>query len=131
MKDPDRLPHVLLALLDQPALPRLLNNPPVLVNYLRQGWREEQEDDWNSMAPDSQEASEEAEIDYLLEMKLGSMVLTTPQRAAIYQAVESVCPEAIPHLSLRLSRKEPVQESWNNYDDPPQETLDEILSRMA
>lgn len=105
MKNPDRLPHVLHALLDLPALPRLLNSPPALVNYLRQAWPEqdpEAETLWGT-PPDSQEAAEEAEILPQVEAQLDRLELTPQQQTALLRAISAVCPECQESASLLLS----------------------------
>lgn len=124
MKDPERLPHVLHALLGHPALPRLLNNPPALASYLRTGWRDIDPEEtgpygWGTdhLEPDSQEASEEAEILPMVEEQIDRLELTTPQRQAIYTAVRQVCPEAIPILQITMSEKAENLNDYYYHDD--------------
>ena len=105
MKNPERLPHVLHALLALPALPRLLNSPPALVNYLRQAWPEEnpEADTLWELKPDSQEASEEAEIMPLVEAQLEALELTPQQATALLKALTAVCPACQESASLLFS----------------------------
>lgn len=95
MRNPDQLPSVLHALLDLPALPRLLNSPVTLVNYLRhQAWPENQQaeqDPFWEMRPDSQESQEAAEILPLVEQQLSR--LTDQQQETLSKALMAVCPQ--------------------------------------
>ena len=98
-RDPDQLPRVLLNLLDLKNLRVLLKQPQTLANFLdKQGWapipEEEVEDGpWpGSLAPDSQEAAEEAELMPMAEAKLAELELTPQEKQALRQALIQTCP---------------------------------------
>lgn len=103
MRNPDQLPSVLHALLAHPALSRLLNSPVALMTYLRhQAWPEQETDLdplWE-MSPDSQEASEAAEILPLVEEQLAK--LTDQQQEALSKALVAVCPACQPMVETLM-----------------------------
>jgi hypothetical protein len=96
MRDPDQLPNVLHALLAHPALKKLLAQPKVLTTYLQtQAWPETDSEtsDPYSMAPDSQEASEAAEIMPLVEQQLADLELTETEKTNLKTALATACPD--------------------------------------
>lgn len=102
MRSPDQLPSVLLDLSRHPGAKHLLNNPKALENYLRsQGWPENLEETAEQLAlPDSQEASELAEMTPLVETWLESLFVV--QLLNLEEAVEKVCPGSKEMLQVMI-----------------------------
>jgi hypothetical protein len=110
MRDPDQLPSVLLNLLEHPGLKALLKQPQALTIYLdKQGWHHLPEDldgPWGAeISPDSQEASDQAEIMPMVEQKLEDLELTQQQMETLKAALIQTCPECRPHLQILLPNR--------------------------
>lgn len=92
------LESVVLDLLRMPQAPGLLKHSPTLVRFLTtQGWPETEE---STLAPESLEAEEAAEISNLAEQALAA--LTPEQAKNLTEAMEAVCPGAGERLGMML-----------------------------
>ncbi len=112
MRDPDQLPNVLHALLAHPALKKLLAQPKALTTYLQtQAWPETSEaPDPYSMQPDSQEASEDAEIMPLVEQQLADLELTETEKDNLKAALAAVCPDCAQMSKILMPAGNPNQQ---------------------
>ena len=89
MRNLDQLPSVLYPLSLDPSAPRYLEQPPerLAIFLAREVWEDSQESARNDL--DSQEASEEAEMSYLVEQWLAT--LSHQQQENLANALEIVC----------------------------------------
>ena len=115
MRNPDQLPNVLHNLLRHPGLKNLLRNPKALVIYLQtQAWpetpaEEEENGPWDSsVAPDSQEAQELAEVMPLVEEQLEALDLTPEQQTALKTGLVQVYPDCRETLEILLPDSSPA-----------------------
>lgn len=111
MRNPDQLPNVLHALLAHPGLKKLLAHPATLTTYLdKQAWPESEATDPYSMQPDSQEASEEAELMPLVEEQLADLELTETEKTNLKTALATVCPDCAQMVKILMPAGNPNQQ---------------------